>query len=125
MKKLIAVLLCCVVAFPAMAKKHNKGFVFVPENVVIESVEDVKNKSDDTMVVMQGQIAKAIGDEKYLFTDKTGEIIIEIDNQDFDGVTVSAGEIIEITGEVDKEMMKPAKVEVKSIKKLKDKQHKK
>ena len=125
MKKLLAILLCCGVAFPAMAKKHNKGFVFIPESVSIESVEDVKTKSDDTIVVMQGQIAKALGDEKYLFTDKTGEIIIEIDNEDFDGMTVSAGEIIEITGEVDKDLMKPAKVDVKSIKKIKEKPHKK
>ncbi len=125
MKKLLAVLLCCSVVFPALAKKHNKGFVFIPENVTIESVENVKTKSDDTIVVMQGQIAKALGDEKYLFTDKTGEIIIEIDNEDFDGMTVSAGEIIEITGEVDKDMMKPAKVDVKSIKKVKEKTHKK
>ncbi len=119
MKKFLLATAFLGVALPAMAKDNNKGFIFVPENIVIESVADVKNKSDETLVVMQGQIAKALGDEKYMFTDKTGEIIIEIDDEDFNGVTVTAGEMVEISGEVDKEMMKPAKVEVKSIKKIK------
>ena len=72
---------------------------------------------------LKGQIVKSLGDDKYAFTDKTGEIVLEIDNDDFDGVTVTAGEFIEVSGEVDKDLMKPAKVEVKSIKKL-DKKNK-
>lgn len=119
MKKILLSLLCLGVAAPALAKKADKGFVFIPENVVVESVADVKNKSDDTLVVMQGKIVKALGHDKYTFSDDTGEIIIEIDEEDFDGVTVTAGEMIEISGEVDKDLMKPAKVEVKKIKKLK------
>ena len=50
--------------------------------------------------------------------EKIGEIVLEIDNDEFDGVTVTAGEFIEVSGEVDKEMMKPTKVDVKTIKKL-------
>ncbi len=119
MKKALLTIAFLGIALPAIAKDNNTGFVFVPENMIIETVADVKNKSDETIVVMQGQIAKALGDEKYMFTDKTGEIIIEIDDEDFNGVTVTAGEMVEISGEVDKEMMKPAKVEVKSIKKMK------
>lgn len=119
MKKLLLSLLCLGVAVPALAKNtQNKGFVFVPQNVVIESVADAKSKADDTIIVLQGKIVKALGDDKYMFSDKTGEIIIEIDEDDFNGVTVAEGEMIEITGEVDKDMMKPTKVDVKAIKKL-------
>lgn len=118
MKKILLALICTMVAFPVIAKDKNKGFIFIPENVIVETVENVKNKSDETLVVMQGKIVKALGDDKYAFTDKTGEIIIEIDEEDFDGITVTAGELVEISGEVDKEMMKPTKVDVKSIKKL-------
>ncbi len=124
MKKLLLSLICVLLAAAnAQAKdKHkNKGFVFVPENEVIETVADAKDKSDDTLVVLQGQIVKALGDDKYQFTDETGEIILDIDQDDFDGVTVTAGEIIQITGDVDKEMMKPTEVDVKHIKKIKDK----
>ena len=118
LKKSLIALVCLTAALPAFAKQKNGGFVFVPKNMVVETVEDVKNKADDTFVVLQGQIARALGHDKYAFTDKTGEIIIEIDNEDFNGVSVTEGEMIEITGELDKEMMKPAKVDVKSIKKL-------
>ena len=118
MKKFLFTFLCLAVCNNAFAKDSKKGFIFVPENVVIETVENVKTKADETFVYMQGQIVKALGDDKYAFTDKTGEIILEIDNDDFNGVTVTAGELIEISGEVDKEMMKPAKIDVKTIKKL-------
>ena len=124
MKKLLLSLICVLLAAAnAQAKdKHkNKGFVFVPENVVVETVADAKDKADDTLVVLQGQIVKALGDDKYQFTDETGEIILDIDQEDFDGVTVTEGEIIQITGDIDKEMMKPTEVDVKQIKEIKDK----
>ena len=133
MKKLLLAFICILaVAVNAQAKnKHkNQGFVFVPENMVIETVADAKDKDDDTIVVLQGQIVKALGDDKYQFTDETGEIILDIDEDDFDGVTVTEGELIQITGEIDKEMMKPTEVNVKQIKKMdkkdkKEKKHKK
>ena len=123
MKKILLSLLCLGVVFPALAKDKNKGFVFVPQSMTVETIADVKNKADDTIVVIQGRIAKSLGDEKYTFTDQTGEIIIEIDNEDFNGVTVTSEELLEIVGEVDKEKKKPAEIDVKSIKKL-DKQSK-
>ena len=67
---------------------------------------------------MQGQIARALGDDKYAFTDQTGEIVIEIDSEDFNGMTITSGEMLEIYGEVDKDMMKHTEVDVKGIKKL-------
>ena len=77
MKKILLALICTMVAFPVIAKDKNKGFIFIPENVVIETVKDVKNKSDDTLVVMQGKIVKALGDDKYAFTD-SGVLLIEV-----------------------------------------------
>lgn len=124
MKKVLLALMCLCVITPALAKKKEGGFVFVPQSLVVESVENVKNKSDDTFVVMQGQIMKAVGDDKYVFADKTGEIIIEIDEDDFNGVTVMEGELLEITGDVDKDLMKTPEVDVKSIKKLDKKNNK-
>ena len=121
MKKLLLSLICAILAVTSVQAKDkhkNKGFMFVPENVVVETVADAKNKADDTIVVLQGQIVKALGDDKYQFTDETGEIVLDIDQDDFDGVTVVEGEIIQITGEIDKEMMKPTEVDVKHIKKM-------
>ena len=125
MKKFLFAFLCLAITQNALAKETKKGFIFIPENVVIETVENVKNKADETFVYMQGQIIKSLGDDKYAFTDKTGEIILEIDNDEFNGVTVTAGEFIEISGEVDKEKTKPTEVDVKSIKKLNKEKDKK
>lgn len=123
MKKILLSTLVTALALPLLAtsvsaKNKNKGFVFVPQEMAIETVADAKDKADDTIVVLQGYIAKSLGGDKYAFTDKTGEIIIEIDDDEFDGVSVTSGEMIEIMGEVDKDSKKPAKVEVKTIKKL-------
>lgn len=123
MKKILLSTLVTALALPLLAtsvsaKNKNKGFVFVPQEMAVETVADAKDKADDTIVVLQGYIAKSLGGDKYAFTDKTGEIIIEIDDDEFDGVSVTSGEMIEIMGEVDKDSKKPAKVEVKTIKKL-------
>ncbi len=122
MKKVMVALFCFLIAATAAQAKNkhkNQGFVFVPKNVVIETVADAKDKDDNTLVVMQGQIVKALGDDKYMFTDETGEIILDIDQDDFNNVTVTEGEIIQITGDVDKELMKPTEIDVKQIKKVK------
>ena len=123
MKKILLSTLVTALALPLLAtsvsaKNKNKGFVFVPQEMAVETVADAKDKADDTIVVLQGYIAKSLGGDKYAFTDKTGEIIIEIDDDEFDGVSVTSGEMIEIMGEIDKDSKKPAKVEVKTIKKL-------
>lgn len=123
MKKILLSTLVTALALPLLAtsvsaKNKNKGFVFVPQEMAVETIADAKDKADDTIVVLQGYIAKSLGGDKYAFTDKTGEIIIEIDDDEFDGVSVTSGEMIEIMGEIDKDSKKPAKVEVKTIKKL-------
>ena len=123
MKKILLSTLVTALALPLLAtsvsaKNKNKGFVFVPQEMAVETVADAKDKADDTIVVLQGYIAKSLGGDKYAFTDKTGEIIIEIDDDEFDGVSVTSGEMIVIMGEIDKDSKKPAKVEVKTIKKL-------
>mgnify|MGYP004656191193 FL=1 len=123
MKKILLSTLVTALALPLLAtsvsaKNKNKGFVFVPQEMAVETIADAKDKADDTIVVLQGYIAKSLGGDKYAFTDKTGEIIIEIDDDEFDGVSVTSGEMIEIMGEIDKDSKKPVKVEVKTIKKL-------
>ena len=70
---------------------------------------------DDTMVVLSGRIINSLGDEKYTFKDNTGEIIVEIDDDEWNGVKVTPDNIVEITGEVDKEWYKPTKIDVKSL----------
>ena len=81
------------------------------------SVQEAKTLRDDTPVLLRGNILRFLGDEKYLFADTTGAIIIEIDDRLWRGITVSENDMVEITGEVDREFMR-IEIEVSSLKKL-------
>lgn len=75
------------------------GFVGGPETIV--TVAQVKEMRDDTPVIIQGNILQRMGDEKYLFQDSTGSITIEIDDDDWRGLTVTPNDTVKLMGEVD------------------------
>ncbi len=100
----------------AMAQMPAKGGFQGPSAISGPSkVSDVKNMKDDTQVIMVGKIEKSLGDEKYLFTDASGSITIEIDDDDWNGLTVTPQNTIEVTGEVDKDMFEPVRVDVERV----------
>lgn len=78
------------------------------------TVEEAKKLSDETPVILTGKIEQSLGNEKYQFSDSTGTITIEIDNDDWNGVTVTPQDTIEIHGEIDKGFTK-LEVEVDSF----------
>lgn len=59
------------------------------------------NPIDDMDVVLQGSLLNKLSHEKYSFSDGTGEITVEIDDEDFGGKQVDPNTRIEIHGEVD------------------------
>lgn len=69
------------------------------------TVAEAKKLGDDTPVVLIGKLEKSLGGEKYLFTDNTGSVTVEIDNDDWRGLTVNDKDTVEICGEVDKDFM--------------------
>lgn len=120
MKKLAlaVVLSASVMAGAALAQNQAAGGFVGPDVSSVVTVEQVKNLRDDTYVTLQGNIIQSIGDEKYTFKDKTGTITVEIDNEDWNGATVSPEDMVEIKGEVDKGWTK-LEIEVDSVKKVK------
>ncbi len=80
------------------------------------SVADAKKLSDDTPVVLVGKISKSLGGEKYLFSDGTDTVTIEIDDDDWRGLSVSEKDTVEIRGEVDKDFLS-VEIDVDSISK--------
>ena len=79
------------------------------------TVKKALSMRDDAMVTLTGKIISSLGDEKYLFKDSTGEVIIEIDDEDWHGVKVTPNDTLEIVGKVDKEFMEQTKIDVKSF----------
>ena len=78
------------------------------------SVAEALKLNDDTPVVLVGQIEKSLGAEKYLFKDASGSVTVEIDNEDWRGVTVTPKDTIVIQGEIDKDFFK-TEIDVDSV----------
>lgn len=76
---------------------------------------------DDSPVVLTGNIVQRMAgsDDKYIFRDATGEIIVDIDHELFWGRTVTPANTVRIAGEVDKDMFDPTKIDVDFLEVLK------
>ena len=91
------------------------GFAGPAANSSVKTVQEALTLRDNTPVVLQGNIINSLGGEKYTFKDATGEVVIEVDNEDWRGVDVTPEKKVEISGEVDKEMFEQTKIDVKSV----------
>ena len=78
------------------------------------TVKEALELRDDSPVVLEGKIKQGLGGEKYLFSDGSADIVIEIDDEDWRGLSVNENDTVEIRGEIDKELLK-TKVDVDSI----------
>ena len=103
MKKLIAALLI-LFALTSVSYAQMTGGFKGPSNATATTVKQALDLRDNSHVILKGHIVKSLGDEKYTFSDGTAEIIIEIDDEDWTGRTVTPESTIEISGEVDKEI---------------------
>lgn len=81
------------------------------------TVEVAKGLRDNYPVVLRGKIEQFLGDEKYLFADGTGSIVVEIDDRLWRGLSVDQNDMVEITGEVDREFTR-TEIEASSIRKI-------
>jgi len=77
------------------------------------------NPKDDQNVVLQGKLLRKTGKEKYIFSDGTGEIVAEIDDDDFPKERIDENTNIEIVGEVDTGRTRPPEIEVDRVRVLK------
>lgn len=101
MKNMLTVAaMAVVIGLSGQAQAQFQGPTIAPV-----SVADAKKLSDDTAVILVGNIEKDLGGEKYLFRDKTDSVTLDIDNDKWNGVTITPSDTIEIRGEVDKEFM--------------------
>ena len=115
MKRTIFMCLLVVLVFVGSMLHAQEGYRGPGPNTV--TVETAKGMRDDSPVTLRGRLEQFLGDEKYLFIDDTGSIIVEIDNRLWRGISVDENDTVEITGEVDRDFTK-VEVEASSIKKL-------
>lgn len=99
----------------ALAQQQPARGGFQGPGLPVMTVADALKVSDDTPVKLAGKIEKSLGDEKYLFKDATGTITIEIDDDDWRGVTATPESELIIEGEVDKDMFRDAEIDVNTV----------
>lgn len=105
-KSFIAILMCAMlVTGCASAAEKLGGFIGEgsKDGGRVVTVAEAKKMKDDTDVVLEGNIVKQIGREKYTFKDKSGSITVEIDDKDWKGLEVGENDRVRIYGEVEKE----------------------
>ena len=64
------------------------------------TVNMVRNFSQDSWVVLRGNIVNVWTSNYYTFSDSTGEILVEIPSNVWRGLSVNEADIVEISGEV-------------------------
>jgi uncharacterized protein (TIGR00156 family) len=118
MKKLLMLsVVLSMVAGSAMAQYVERGGFKDPATIV-NTVSELKHMQDDSYVVLEGKIEKRLGKEEYLFSDASGSITIEIDDDEWRGVEVGPQDTVEIIGELDKGIFSD-EIDVKQIRLLK------
>jgi uncharacterized protein (TIGR00156 family) len=98
MKKISVILL--VLAFATVTYA---GFTGPGATDTLKTVASVKSMQDDDKIILEGYLVKEIRSEHYIFKDATGEIEVEIDDEDFRGVKVTPETKVRLVGEVDKD----------------------
>ena len=104
MKKISIFAIACVAmsygAHAAMTDNVMGGGFSGGENVIL-TVDQVKGMNDNSKVWVEGSIIQKNGDEKYMFQDSTGTIMVEIDDDAWHGLVVGPTDTVRIFGEVD------------------------
>ena len=115
MKRIFFNCLIVILMFVGSLANAQEGFRGPGPDIV--TVDEAKGLRDDYPVVLRGKIERFLGDEKYLFTDETGSIIVEIENRLWRGLSVDQNDTVEITGEIDRGFTR-TEVEASSITKV-------
>lgn len=77
----------------------------------------VSKAPDDAPCVLEGNIMekKAGSDDDYLFHDKSGQVIVEIDAHLFAGRPVTPSTVVRLHGKVDAKTVRANEVDVKAM----------
>ena len=91
--------ICGAMAGPGNTMNHGMMNNTQP---AVWTVTEVVALPDETPVVMRGRITKNMGNNIFVFEDNSGTIMMEIDEESWNGNTVRVDDIVTIYGNVDK-----------------------
>ena len=116
--RIALLLMLLLLSVPAHAAfQGSGGFKGPTVGVEITSVKQALEGADEAPVLLTGAIIgrKAGSDDNYIFRDATSEITVDIDHTVFGGRTVTPENTVKLSGKVDKDLLEPAKVDVKVL----------
>lgn len=87
---------------------------FIGPNSGETNVAQALELSDDSWVILRGNIVKQLDEKHYEFTDGTGTINLEISHKRWNGINVTPKDKVEIRGKIDKDW-NSREVDVKQI----------
>lgn len=94
--------ICGAFAGPGKNMNHNGMNNNMNTQPAVWTVTEVVSLPDDTPVVMRGRITKNMGNNIFVFEDGSGTIMLEIDEESWNGNTVRVDDIVTVYGSVDK-----------------------
>ncbi|MDR1872528.1 MAG: YgiW/YdeI family stress tolerance OB fold protein [Deltaproteobacteria bacterium] len=80
-----------------------QGGGFTGPGLSLTTVAEALKLPDDSYAHLKGNIIRHLGKDKYLFSDATGEINVDIDADKWHGQNVTPETTVEIKGEIDKD----------------------
>lgn len=90
---------------------------FVEGTGAIATAQEAKGMSDNAFVTLRGRIDRRLGSDEYVFQDESGTIVVEIDDEEWFGMTVTPDTPIEISGAVERGWFSGVKVDVHRVSK--------
>ncbi|HET6630522.1 MAG TPA: NirD/YgiW/YdeI family stress tolerance protein [Woeseiaceae bacterium] len=90
-------------ALSAAALAQADGFNGPGDRPQPATAAEAANLPDDAEVTLSGYIVRSLGDERYEFQDDTGTLIVEIDDDEWQGAEITPNDPVELTGELDHE----------------------
>ena len=117
-KTTLTVLLALGLGVSTVAAAETFGAAAVQAAGSTHTVAAAAKLPDDTKVVLEGHIVKKTGHERYEFKDASGTVTVEIDDDDWRGLTVNAQDKVRIEGEVEHKRGRAVEIDVDRIVKL-------
>ena len=99
---------------PGSDNPYSGGFKG-PGSMNVSRAADVEKAYDDAIAVLEGNIVEQVEKDLYVFKDASGTVLVDIDQEDFLGATVTPQTRVRLIGEVDKDIFESTKVDVKRL----------
>lgn len=115
----VSVVLSTAILTPTVwAKSDSAVLKEAKANVV--TVAQAKKLKDETGVTLTGQIVRQLGadSDDFELKDKTGSIVIDVDNDLWKPLALKAGDKVRVLGEVDTHREKPTDIDVIQIQRI-------